>query len=199
MPSQPTIHIRLNSITACCAVAVDALEILAGDFNTPFLEAICNTTQSLLKSIETVKQNKETCIDLIQQTYELLNAIIVVHIKSASVGELPPTVLKHIRMFTETLYKIHAFVEAQKNSSTVKRLFRQGEMNTLLKDCRVGLKQGVEVFQIETANTMTDVRWMQENARKRHQEVLDMIEALSDVTSSDKASSLYRAYSDHKR
>lgn len=37
---------------------------------------------------------------------------------------------------------------------------------------------------------MTDVTWMQENAHKRHQEVLDMIEALSDVTSSDKASSV---------
>jgi hypothetical protein len=47
-----------------------------------------------------------------------------------------------------TLYKIHAFVEAQKDSRTVKRFFRQGEMNALLKDCRAGLKQGVEVFQV---------------------------------------------------
>jgi hypothetical protein len=47
-----------------------------------------------------------------------------------------------------TLHKIHTFVEAQQNSSKVKKFFRQGEMSTLLKDCKAGLQQGLDIFQV---------------------------------------------------
>jgi hypothetical protein len=46
------------------------------------------------------------------------------------------------------LYKIHTFVEAQQKSSKVKKFLRQGEMSTLLKDCKAGLQQGLEIFQV---------------------------------------------------
>jgi hypothetical protein len=36
-----------------------------------------------------------------EQAYELLNAIIVAHVKSDTGVEFPPSVLKHIMMFTE--------------------------------------------------------------------------------------------------
>jgi hypothetical protein len=38
---------------------------------------------------------------------------------------------------------------------------------------------------------MKDITQMQEDAEKQHKEVLDMIEALSDTTSSDGASSVW--------
>jgi hypothetical protein len=47
-----------------------------------------------------------------------------------------------------TLHKVHTFVEAQQNSSKVKKFFRQGEMSTLLKNCKAGLQQGLEIFQV---------------------------------------------------
>jgi hypothetical protein len=47
-----------------------------------------------------------------------------------------------------TLYKIHTFVEAQQKASIVRRFFRQGEMSTLLKECKVGLQQGLDFFQV---------------------------------------------------
>jgi hypothetical protein len=43
---------------------------------------------------------------------------------------------------------VHTFVEAQQNSSKLKIFFRQGEMSTLLKDCKTGLQQGLEIFQV---------------------------------------------------
>ena len=53
MSPQPTAtQIRLDGIATCLMMAVDALERLADTFNTPLLEAISNTTQSLLKCIE---------------------------------------------------------------------------------------------------------------------------------------------------
>ncbi|KAJ7849046.1 hypothetical protein B0H13DRAFT_1906402 [Mycena leptocephala] len=191
---QPTVtQIRLNNITTCLTITANTLEILVGSLKSPFLEAISMTTQSLLKNMElqqTVKQNKNECTQLLEQTYELLNAILMVHITSDMGGELPPSVLKHIGKFMETLHKIHTFVEAQQKGSTLKNFFRQGEMSTLLKDCKAGLRQGYEIFQITMVNHIKDIAEMQEDADKRHKEVLDMIEAMSDATSSDGASSV---------
>jgi hypothetical protein len=48
-----------------------------------------------------VKQNKNECSQLMEQTYELLNAILIVHIKSDTGGDLLPSVLTHIGQFTE--------------------------------------------------------------------------------------------------
>jgi hypothetical protein len=48
-----------------------------------------------------IKQNKDECTQLLEQTYELLNAILMVHIKSETGPELPPSVLSHIGKFTE--------------------------------------------------------------------------------------------------
>ncbi|KAJ7888455.1 hypothetical protein B0H13DRAFT_2533394 [Mycena leptocephala] len=156
MPPQPTVtQMRLDNITACLTITANTLEILASSLKSPFLDAISNTTQSLLKKMQTVRQNKSECTQLMEQTYELLNAILMVHIKSDTGGELPPT---------------------QQNGSKIKKFFHQGEMSALLKDCKAGLQQGFELFQV---NHMMDITQKQEDAEKRQKEVLDMIEALS--------------------
>jgi hypothetical protein len=45
-------QVRLNTLTTCFTITVETLEILANSLQTDFLEAIANTTQSLLKNIE---------------------------------------------------------------------------------------------------------------------------------------------------
>ncbi|KAJ7802514.1 P-loop containing nucleoside triphosphate hydrolase protein [Mycena olivaceomarginata] len=146
-----------------------------------------------MANIEAVKQNKNECTLLMEQTHELLNAIIIAHMKSDTGGELPTNALNHIGKFTKTLHKIHTFVEAQQNNSRIKRFFRQGEMSTLLKDCKAGLQEGLEFFQIKSVDLVKDIAALHAESQKRHQEVLNMIEALSDA-SSDQASSLNRVY-----
>jgi hypothetical protein len=47
-----------------------------------------------------VKQNKDDCSFLIEQVRELLNAVIIVHVKSDTGAELPPSVLNQIGIFT---------------------------------------------------------------------------------------------------
>jgi hypothetical protein len=54
-------------------------------------------------AFQTVKQNKKDCADLLEKTHDLLNAIILVYIKSDTGTDLPPIVLKHIGKFTEYL------------------------------------------------------------------------------------------------
>jgi hypothetical protein len=79
-------------------------------------------------------------------------------------------------------------------------------MNTFLTECNAGLQNAVDFFQvccvfaleltqrhdiqIHTVNIRNNVTEMKENVRKRHQEVLDVVESLSDATSFESASSV---------
>ncbi|KAJ6537865.1 hypothetical protein B0H19DRAFT_1078974 [Mycena capillaripes] len=191
MPHQPSAtQIRLENITLCLSATTNTLAMLSDHLDAPFLVAISNTTQSLVKCAQNAKQNKNECTQLLEHAYQLLTAIIALHIGSDTAGDFPPSVLSHIGKFTETLHKIHTFVEAQQSGSKLKKFFHQGEMNTLFRDCKIGLQQALEFFQVKTAEIMTDVAKMQQEAQERHQEVLKMIEALSDGASSDRASSV---------
>jgi hypothetical protein len=58
-------------------------------------------TINLSQLSQTIKQNKKICIELLEQTYKLLNAVLMVHVKLETGGQLPPSVLNHIGKFTE--------------------------------------------------------------------------------------------------
>ncbi|KAJ7208275.1 hypothetical protein GGX14DRAFT_395932 [Mycena pura] len=95
----------------------------------------------------------------------------------------------------KTLHKIHTFVEAQQDGNKIKILLRRSEMNTLFKDCKIGLQHAFDVFKVNAANLFKDMNEMQRNAMERHQEVLDLIASLSDTTNSETMSSLSRVLS----
>ncbi|KAJ7032087.1 P-loop containing nucleoside triphosphate hydrolase protein [Mycena alexandri] len=194
MPRQLTItEIRLKNISTCVAITANTLDVLVNTLKISALAAISNTTQSLLKMVETIKQDKDDCAELMEHIDKLLNAIIGVYLKSDTGAELPPSILNQITKFTETTHKIHAFVEAQQSGSKVKKFFRQGELNALLKNCKAGLQQGLAFFQIRTAtDVLADAREMQDQAQLRHQEVLNLVETMS---SSDSASFISKMYS----
>ncbi|KAJ7724644.1 hypothetical protein B0H16DRAFT_1698583 [Mycena metata] len=191
MPRQSTpTDIRRNNISKCLNITRDSLELLVDTLKIPGLEAILNTTESLLNLEEAIKQNKDSCTELMEQAHQVLSAIIELYVKSDTGGDLAPRMLNNIANFTQTLHKIHTFVEAQQNGNKVKKFFQQGEMNALLKDCKAELQQGFDFFQI--VNITTEVKNMQEQAQARHQEVLGITETLSN---SDSASSIGQVYS----
>ncbi|KAJ7750834.1 hypothetical protein B0H16DRAFT_1373964, partial [Mycena metata] len=193
MPHQPaTTQARLNNISKCVAITANTFNVLVDTLQISGLEAISNTIQSLLKLIQTTKQEKNECADLMEQTHELLKAIIGIYIKSDTGPELPPNTLNQIVKFIKTLHQIHTFVEAQQRSSKIKKLFHHGELAALLKDCKAGLQHGFDFFNIKTVDIMTDVREMQDQAQLRHQEIANMIKNLS---SSDSVSFISNMYS----
>ncbi|KAJ7619840.1 P-loop containing nucleoside triphosphate hydrolase protein [Mycena polygramma] len=116
------------------------------------------------------------------------------HIESDTRTELPPSVLNHIGKFTATLHKVNTFIEAQQNGSKIKKLFRQGDLGTLLKNCREGLQQGLDSFQIKMGQTIKEITDIQKMSQNTHEEVLHLIEALSDDRS-DGVSTISRVYS----
>ncbi|KAJ6534602.1 hypothetical protein DFH09DRAFT_1405160 [Mycena vulgaris] len=188
MPQPIATEIRLNNILKCFTIAVNTLEVLATTFKTPFLEPISNTAKSLLIAVQTVKQNKSECTKLLEQTYGLLCAIVSLHMKPETGLELSPRMLNDLGKFTDTLYKIHTFVEAQQDKSKIRHFFRQGEMNKLLKDCNMGLQEALDSFKLHDINLLTEVGVMQKIAEDRHQEVLELISAFSEMSTSDKGS-----------
>jgi hypothetical protein len=117
MPIQPTDNqVRLNTIKICLTITADTMGVLANSLDAPFAQAIFNTTKSLLENIEvnhytlkvnptevsqTIKHHKTICIELMEQSHHLLNAIIIFQIKSNTGGELRPGVQHHIGKFTE--------------------------------------------------------------------------------------------------
>ncbi|KAJ7029024.1 hypothetical protein C8F04DRAFT_1188127 [Mycena alexandri] len=102
MPRQPTItEVRLNNISTCVAITASTLNFVVETLKISGLEAIPNTTQSLLKLLKTVKQEKNECAELMEQTHKLLRAIIGSYVKSDTGTELAPPMLNEIANFTQ--------------------------------------------------------------------------------------------------
>ncbi|KAJ7681057.1 hypothetical protein DFH06DRAFT_434720, partial [Mycena polygramma] len=184
MPSLPAAsQVHVSNIATCLATTVNTLRVLSANLKVPFLVVITNTAQSLLEHAQTIKQNKSDCIRLLEQSHDLLDAVIVLHIKSDTGGNLPPKMLNHLSKFTETLQKIDTFIEVQQTGSKIRMFFRQGEMNTLLKDCEAGLQQGLDALKVDTADLITDISRIQQLAEDRHREVLCLLDTVSDNSS----------------
>ncbi|KAJ7857928.1 hypothetical protein B0H14DRAFT_3637440, partial [Mycena olivaceomarginata] len=210
MPPPTVTPTRLENVAMCLTMTTNTLQIIADSMKTPFLGAIINTTNAVLKNIQTVNKHKEDCVQLLEQIHKLLDAIMVLHIKAGA--ELPIEVLDHVGKFTKyfsgpfvtyhtltkgirILHKIYTFVEAQQKGNRVKSFFRQSELGILLKDCQAGLQQSFNFFQIGGPRSLLSIMEMQKDAQKKHQEVLDMIEKLSEATGSERASTMSGHYS----
>ncbi|KAJ7431782.1 hypothetical protein FB451DRAFT_1421182 [Mycena latifolia] len=194
MSRQPTVtEVRLHNTIAYLNPAITLLNELSDTFATPFLPAISNTALSLMSAVQNAKKNKEECVHLMENVYQLLCSIFHLHIKSEPKGYLPPVILHHVGKFTETLHKIHAFVEAQQDRNTITHFFRQSATKALLSECRAGLQQAFDVFETETGITVLgNVARMQQETDRMHKEVLELISTLSDGTTSDRSSSIYK-------
>ncbi|KAJ7704747.1 hypothetical protein B0H16DRAFT_1747472 [Mycena metata] len=102
MPRQQTIiEVRLDNISTCVTITVNTLDVLVNALEIHGLEAMVNTMQSLLTMVQTIKQNKNECAELMEQTHSILNAIIAVYVKSDTGIELPPSTLNEIANFTQ--------------------------------------------------------------------------------------------------
>ncbi|KAJ7107003.1 hypothetical protein C8R44DRAFT_858093 [Mycena epipterygia] len=195
MPHQPTVaENRLSNTIASLTPIVTLLNEINDAFGPPFILAISNTTLSLITAVQNVKRNKDECIQLMENTHQILYAVINLHMNSETAGSLPPATLYHVGRFTETLHEIHTFVEAAQDGNKIKHFFRQREMNTLLKDCQAGLEEALKFFKVETGLLIpNNIAEMQKKTHDMHQELLELVESLSDGTTSDRSSSIYQS------
>ncbi|KAJ7085966.1 hypothetical protein C8R43DRAFT_965132 [Mycena crocata] len=187
MPQTTQTHLE-NTIT-CLAGPVNCLKILAESSQSPFLAPISNTAESLIAALESVQQNKKECLQLMEKTHGLLYAITTLNMKSECDSELPLITLANLAKFIETLHKIHTYVEAQQSKSKIRQFFRQGEMSALLKDCKTEIQEALDTFEVENV-MLTGLADMKKYAENKHSEVLELIEAMSEGSVSEKGSLL---------
>ncbi|KAJ7455061.1 hypothetical protein FB451DRAFT_1373259 [Mycena latifolia] len=188
MPPRMGDYSRLDNLIGYLTVAVTTITELADAFGTPFLNTISSTASSLLTALMNVKRNKEDCVKLMEQTHTILYAIVSLHVQSET-GVLPPGTLGHIGKFSETLQRIHVFVQTQCDGSRIQRFFRQNETSSMLRECTAGLQQALEVFKIQnSASVSAGISDMQEHSQKLHMALLEMLATFSDATSSERLS-----------
>ncbi|KAJ7146634.1 hypothetical protein C8R44DRAFT_845700 [Mycena epipterygia] len=143
-------------------------------------------------SCSNVKKNKEECTQLMENIHELLYAVVNLHVKSGMGSSLPPATLSAFGELTETLHKVHAFMEAQQDGNRIRHFFRQSELKTLLNECHTGLQHAVDMFKMEGAiNLHGDIVEMQKETLRIHKELLESISTSSDATMSDRSSSIH--------
>ncbi|KAF8168602.1 P-loop containing nucleoside triphosphate hydrolase protein [Mycena galopus ATCC 62051] len=193
MPRQRTIaETHLDHIITCLTLALPLLNELNDGFGPPFVSAIANTVQTLINSVQNVKQNKSECAQLMEDIHKVLCAIVNLHMKSETVGSLPSVMLNNIRKFMETLHKIYTFIEGQQGGSKIKHLFRNNEMKKLLKECHEGLAQATEFFGIQTqTQTLNDIRDFKKTVDVLHKDLIKLIEKFSDTSTVSARSSVY--------
>ncbi|KAF7356024.1 hypothetical protein MVEN_00931900 [Mycena venus] len=178
---------RWSNIVNYLTLAASTLNELCDALGTPFLKAISQMTMSLVGKVESVKRNKDDCLTMMEQIHQILYAIIRLHITSDTGGALPPSTLENMGKFTETLQKIHVFVEAQ-DGSRIKHFFRQGERALLLKQCNAGLEESLVLFRVQTGSIATDAAELQQTAQQTHETLLELISNLSEETRSSRTS-----------
>ncbi|KAJ7354244.1 hypothetical protein DFH08DRAFT_804162 [Mycena albidolilacea] len=200
MPHRPMVtEVRINNIITSFRLATTVVANLnANAFGTSYLQAISHTTLALVTALENVKSNKLECIQLLEDAHGVIYAIINLHLKSDPPGNFPVSMLGHIAKFTETTQKIHTYLEAQQDGNIIKKFFRQSELKNLLVDCGAGLRDAKEVFKASFfmesgTSALADVAEMQKMADDMNQELLEMISNLSDASSSDETSFIYRS------
>ncbi|KAF7334760.1 hypothetical protein MSAN_02374500 [Mycena sanguinolenta] len=148
MPPSSITRILVANIITSLNTVIPLLNELHDSFDSPFILAISNTVISLMRALQNVKKNKEECCQLTKNLHGIIYAIVNLYLQSESPVSLPPARLEHVGNFTETLHKIHTFVEAQQDSNKIKQFLRQNQMSALLKDCWAGLQLALDNFAI---------------------------------------------------
>ncbi|KAJ6492107.1 hypothetical protein C8R45DRAFT_990414 [Mycena sanguinolenta] len=170
MPRQPTVtEICLKNLTTCLTPTVSLLNELNAAFAPPFVQPILNTVSSLLKLVPNVKQNKKECAEMLENMHQVLFAIINLYIKSEAAGSLTPAIMEHVGTFMKTLHKIYIYIEAQQDRNKLRQLFRNIEMNNLVKNCHAELDEAKKNFGIGTgAAVFKDIEEMNKAAETKH-------------------------------
>nr|GAT50497.1 predicted protein [Mycena chlorophos] len=180
-----TTDVRLTRVGLGLRSAGEAFQLLSLSVHTPFLGAISTGTAALAGCVKTIRQNKRECVELLEQSYIVLNALLPLYLNADTKSEVSPAVMASVGRLSETLYIVHSFVEAQQEGSRFRKLFRQGELSGLLKNAKAGLQAALDVFKVSIANSISQVAALQAEAEEMHQRVLDYVAMLTDDGASE--------------
>ncbi|KAF7354092.1 NB-ARC domain-containing protein [Mycena venus] len=170
-------------------VAASTAREIANAANVPFLQVIAALTVTILDTVQSVRTNREQCTIMIEQIHEILCTIVHLYSDVESDGGLSKAHLQDIARFAEALQRIYGFMKMQQGMSKIKQLFKQFDNATQLKQCQEELQRSLETFRLQTRGATIDaIAQMQVDAQRQHEDLLALVAAHPDLTSSDRSS-----------
>ncbi|KAJ7488073.1 hypothetical protein FB451DRAFT_1081691 [Mycena latifolia] len=184
-PEKPMRKSKRQIILQNATAAMEALGDVAEVARIPFISSVSSLASNILSLSESVKTNKEECLQMVDHIQELLWAVVDLCVRSNTDGVLPPAVLTKIGNFARMLQKIHTFMSDQAKMGKIQRFLRQGENSQLLNDCKAGLGQALQDFSVQySATTVVGLSDLQLDEATRHADLLALIASHSDNGSS---------------
>ncbi|KAJ7240903.1 hypothetical protein C8J57DRAFT_1561900 [Mycena rebaudengoi] len=180
---------QLENLIQHTTVAASTLEEIAGSFQIPFLSSVAALTLSILKCVEAVKSNKDEWMIMVEQIHEILCAITSLCSTSEIKGVLPTALLYDIAKFAETLQKILTFLTANQKMRKIKQLFKQPDNSRKLEMYKQELNKAIEMFRVRAwGSTLSQLGHVKKDAKQQHDEVMALLNADPDLSSSDRSS-----------
>ncbi|KAF7370919.1 NB-ARC domain-containing protein [Mycena sanguinolenta] len=177
-PPAPDFVHNLLQYTQLSATTLHNLSDATG---APFLRTVAGLTLSIVSIVQDVKTNKERCVRMVQETHQLLCALVTVCVKSEH--SLSPKMLDHIGSIAQTLQKFQACLRSQQELGKIKRFFKQNEITTMLEVCEAELIAALDLFHLQSgAQIAAAIVELEVETEQRHQELLELLETQSDDT-----------------
>ncbi|KAJ6617666.1 hypothetical protein B0H10DRAFT_1948170 [Mycena sp. CBHHK59/15] len=141
---------RLDKMIRYMTLAVSTAAGIADSAQVPFLGSSATLCQSILESVQkqTVKSNKDECIQMVENIHETLCLIIDLYTTSQTNGVLPPALLYDIGKFAETLQKVYTFIRGQQGMRKIKKIFKYSDNASQLEMCKTELQSVLERFKV---------------------------------------------------
>ncbi|KAF7314586.1 hypothetical protein MKEN_00932000 [Mycena kentingensis (nom. inval.)] len=173
---------RLDEIANKLGSIVQVIDVLYDGLQTPFLQGISLTMRSVLDGVQHVKMNKTECIALLEAVNEVLCAVIALHLECEP-GTLGPGQLMELGRFVKTLHTVFSLLETQRETSRIKRFFKQGEVSTMLKACRADVNNILESLKLQSVSLAATLQDVEADLSLAHEKILEIIQTESDGAS----------------
>ncbi|KAJ7779586.1 hypothetical protein B0H16DRAFT_1710865 [Mycena metata] len=137
-----------ESLLQYTKIAACTLQEITGLTTVPLLASMGTLTLSILNCVEPMTANKEDCLEMVENIYEILSAVIHLYSQNETGGVLPPALLYDIAKFTETLQNIYTFLATQQRMGAIKRFFKQSDITSRLIECKAALQRSLQIFRV---------------------------------------------------
>ncbi|KAJ6534008.1 hypothetical protein DFH09DRAFT_123031 [Mycena vulgaris] len=160
-----------DSVLPHVKTAINLLRDIAEDTDVSYLKPVAGISLLILDTVHVVKTNRDQCLKMVDQIYEIICEII--NVCEANAG-LSSAMLGSISTFIQTLQKVHSFIRSQLERGLVMRIVRHVENAQQIDECKVALSHSMDLFGVQRGIINSNsVAEMQATAMKRHQELLD--------------------------
>ncbi|KAF7325575.1 ATPase-AAA-core domain-containing protein [Mycena kentingensis (nom. inval.)] len=181
-PATPKPHTRLDEIARTLGTTAQTIDVLSDGLRTPFLEPVALAVRSILRGIEGIRANNAECAILLEAVNQVLYAVIAVRLRSDP-SALHPGQLSEMGRVAETLRAVFALLEAQRDTSRIKRFFKQADAAASFKSCNDALQSILDKLKVQNEGLVQTIQQVEDDLDGVHEQILELVQGDSDAAS----------------